>query len=101
MNILDVPATRRALHEDLMEKGYEFKRVSDGGYTTYTHSNGSKITIKPDGEVIPTQRVWNSEKTQKYSERQDYYGNLLPEQMHATEYFVEPFVGPINLRSYS
>ncbi|MDR3490885.1 MAG: hypothetical protein P4M12_02435, partial [Gammaproteobacteria bacterium] len=93
-----LPKTRQALHEDLITKGYEFKGTSKyKGYTTYKNSDGRTITIKDTGEVIPTQRVWNSEKTMKYSERQDYNNNRLPDQSHTTGHFVEPLYGPFQI----
>lgn len=47
------------------------------------------VNIKPTGEVIRTQRVWNSDRTKKYSERQDYFGNRLLDQSHSTGHFVK------------
>lgn len=58
-------------------------------YVTYKGPNAKKVTIKPTGEVIPTQRVWTADKAHMYSERQDYFGNRLSEQLHSTEHFVE------------
>ncbi len=91
-----LPKTRQALHEDLIKKGYEFKGVSNvKGYATYKGPDGKVVTVKPTGEVIPTQRVWNSEGTKKFPQRQDYYGNPLPDQSHSTGHFVEAFIGPL------
>ena len=94
-NLASLPKNRVALDLDITSKGYKYKGISENGYVTYLRNDGSKITIKPDGEVIPTKKVWNSDRTKKYSERQDYYGNRLPDQSHSTGHFVDPFVGPL------
>ncbi|WP_340680133.1 RHS repeat-associated core domain-containing protein [Paraglaciecola sp.] len=92
----NLPGTRSEIHVDLTEKGYKFKGVSqNNGYTTYKGPDGKIVTIKPTGEVIPTQRVWKSDGSGKFPQRQDYNsGNALQNQSHSTGHFVEPAVGP-------
>ncbi|WP_176700225.1 VENN motif pre-toxin domain-containing protein, partial [Gilliamella sp. App2-1] len=85
----DLPKTRERLYEDLKSKGFTSNGQSQGGYETWKGSDGVTVTIKPTGEVIRTQRVWKSDRSGKYSERQDYFGNRLPDQSHSTGHFVE------------
>lgn len=83
------PRTREALHEDLQSKGYRYNGKSPEGYEVYKGSEGRKVTVKPDGEVIPTQRVWASDDSRKFPQRQDYDGNPLPDQKHSTGHYIE------------
>ncbi|WP_176702074.1 VENN motif pre-toxin domain-containing protein, partial [Gilliamella sp. Bim3-2] len=87
--IPDLPKTREKLYEDLKSKGFTSNGQSQGGYETWKGPDGVTVTIKPTGEVIRTQRVWKSDRSGKYSERQDYFGNRLPDQSHSTGHFVE------------
>jgi len=95
-NQTEFPSTRQDLHDDLINKGFEYKGTNHGGYATYKGPDGTNVTVKPSGEVIRTQRVWNADKTSKFPQRQDYNGNALPDQSHLTGHFVEPFIGPIS-----
>jgi len=87
-----LPKTREEIDADLTKKG--FVKSSDNsskeGYVTYNGPDGRVVTIKPTGEVIPIQRIWKSDGSGKYPERQDYNGNRLPDQSHSTGHFVEP-----------
>ena len=83
------PKTRADLDADLKAKGFEYKGKSPGGYETYKGPDGRTVTIKPDGEVIPVQKVWKKDGSGKFPQRQDYDGNPLPDQSHSTGYFVE------------
>ena len=56
---------------------------------TYQHPNGTTVTIKPSGEVIPT-RPAVSLDGKKYSERLNYAFERLLDQSHSTGHFVEP-----------
>ena len=85
----DLPKTREELYEDLRSKGFISNGQSQGGYETWKGPDGVTVTIKPTGEVIRTQRVWKSDRSGKYSERQDYFGNRIPDQSHSTGHFVE------------
>jgi RHS repeat-associated protein len=85
-----LPKTRDALHIDLRNKGFEYKSTSPNGYVTYKGPDGQTVTIKPSGEVIPTQRVPKADGSGKFPQRQDYNGNPLPDQSHSTGHFVEP-----------
>ncbi len=57
---------------------------------TYKGPNGTTVTVKPTGEVIRVQRVWKADGSGKFPQRQDYFGNPLPDQSHSTGHFVEP-----------
>ncbi|WP_202976381.1 DUF6862 domain-containing protein, partial [Candidatus Schmidhempelia bombi] len=85
----NLPKTREKLYEDLKFKGFTSNGQSQGGYETWKGPDSVTVTIKPTGEVIRTQRVWKSDRSGKYSERQDYFGNRLPDQLHSTGHFVE------------
>ena len=89
------PTTRTDLHDELTDKGFELKGVSPGGNATYKGPDGIVVTVKPSGEVIRTQKVWKSDGSKKYPERQDFDGTRLPDQSHQTGHFVEPLEGPI------
>jgi RHS repeat-associated protein len=83
------PATRLDLHIDLRSKGFVFHSTSRGGIATYRHIDGRVVTVKVDGEVIPTSpRVALDGK--KYNQRTDYDFIRLPDQSHKTGHFVEP-----------
>ncbi len=85
-----LPNTRAALHDDLVSKGFTKVGQSKNGYVTYKGPDGRVVTIKPSGEVIPTQRVWNEAGTKKFPQRQYYDGTKIPNQSHSTGHFVEP-----------
>ena len=69
----NIPKTRLDVHNDLLSKGYTCNGTSQGGYVTYVKGD-LRVDIRPDGEVISTQKVkvnpndtsWNA---QKYSQR--------------------------------
>ncbi|MDQ2088229.1 hypothetical protein RBH29_17535, partial [Herbivorax sp. ANBcel31] len=90
------PSTRQALHQDLTSKGYTAGKPSANGYVVYKHPDGSRVNIKPTGEVIPTKKVpidpnntaWNAPK---YNQRVYYDGTPIPDGAHTTDHFVEPF----------
>ena len=90
------PKTRQEIHDDLTSKGYKASPPSEQGYVVYKHPNGSRVNIKPNGEVIPTTRMpvdsantsWNAPK---YNLRTSYDGTPLPYNSHSTGHFVEPF----------
>jgi hypothetical protein len=85
----NLPTTKDELHADLKSKGFTSNGQSQGGYETWKGPEGVTVTIKPSGEVIRTQRVWKADGSGKYSERQDYFGNRLPDQSHSTGHFVK------------
>jgi RHS repeat-associated protein len=85
------PNTREDLDIDLKSKGYTKTSTSSEGYVTYKGQDGRVVTVKPTGEVIPTQRVWKEDGSGKFPQRQDYEGNPLPDQSHSTGHYVEPF----------
>ncbi|WP_082270042.1 polymorphic toxin type 10 domain-containing protein, partial [Leptospira interrogans] len=83
------PTTRKELTDDLSKKGFGNPRASEGGYVTYRGPDGKKVTVKPTGEVITTQKVWAKDGSKKYPERLDYDGNRLSNQSHSTGHFVK------------
>lgn len=88
-----LPSTRAALRKDLENKGFS-KTGSSTKYEVWKKdatgdSGQTVVTIKPTGEVIRTQKVWKQDKSGKYSERQDYYGNRLEDQSHSTGHYVK------------
>ncbi|WP_370580036.1 RHS repeat domain-containing protein [Snodgrassella alvi] len=85
----ELPKTREELRKILEQQGYTSSGLSKGGYETWKGPNGSKVDIKPSGEVIRTQRVWQKDGLKKYSERQDWWGNRLENQSHSTGHFVK------------
>jgi RHS repeat-associated protein len=85
----NIPGTRADLHIDLRSKGFEYRSTSQGGYVTYKHPDGRAVTIKPNGEVIPTKPAVSTEG-KRYNERTDYDFNRLPNQSHTTGHNVGP-----------
>ena len=83
------PKTRAELEADLINKGYINKGTSPNDYTTYKGPDGRTVTVKPDGEVIVTQRVWAADGSRKFPQRQDYNGRPLPDQSHSTGHYVK------------
>ncbi len=83
------PTTRKELTDDLSKKGFGNPSTSEGGYVTYKGPDGKKVTVKPTGEVITTQKVWAKDGSKKYPERLDYDGNRLSNQSHSTGHFVK------------
>jgi|LSQX01.2.fsa_nt_gb hypothetical protein len=89
----NIPKTRLDVHNDLLNKGYTCNGTSQGGYVTYAKGD-LRVDIRPDGEVICTQRVkvnpndtsWNAKK---YSQRQYYDGTPVPNEGHNTYQYVE------------
>lgn len=51
----------------------------DSPCVVYKGPDGRIVNIKPDGEVVPIQKVWNATRTEKLKQRQDREGNPLPE----------------------
>jgi RHS repeat-associated protein len=87
----ELPATRDALHIDLRNKGFRYQGTSAREFhVTYKGPQGAKVTIKPTGEVIRSQKVPKSTGQGKFPQRQDYRGNPLPENCHKTGHYVEP-----------
>lgn len=89
-----LPKTRDELRRDLENQGFQRAGSTSSTYETWKKpAQGEQgqitINIKPTGEVIRTQKVWNADRTRKYGERQDYFGNRLPDQSHSTGHYVE------------
>ena len=51
------PETKEDLYEDLKKQGFSPTSKSPGGYETWTRPDGSKVTIKLNGEVIRSQKI--------------------------------------------
>jgi hypothetical protein len=85
-----MPSTRTGLHQDLLNKGYRCNGTSQGGYVTYMHPNGSRVDIRPNGEVIHTQKSWLPDGSRKVTDRYYYDGTKVPNGGHNTGEFVEP-----------
>lgn len=88
-----LPSTREELRKDLKSKGFEQKGMSESYEVWKKNAEGDEgqitINIKPTGEVIRSQQVWRKDGSRKYAERQDYFGNRLPDQSHSTGHFVK------------
>lgn len=59
--------------------GFVFRHVTQGGYREFRHADGSRIWIRPDGEVI---RLGPKVPGRKYRSRYDARGVLTEE--HST-----------------
>ncbi|HEZ2338011.1 TPA: polymorphic toxin MafB class 3 [Neisseria meningitidis] len=83
------PTTRDELRQALQEQGFRRTGSDAAQYETWKGPDGVKIDIRPNGEVIRTQRVPRTDGVQgKYPQRQDYEGNPLPNNHHSG-YFVK------------
>ncbi|HEZ0870748.1 TPA: polymorphic toxin MafB class 3, partial [Neisseria meningitidis] len=84
------PTTRDELRQALQEQGFRRTGSDAAQYETWKGPDGVKIDIRPNGEVIRTQRVPRTDGVQgKYPQRQDYEGNPLPNNRHHSGYFVK------------
>lgn len=84
------PTTRDELRQALQEQGFRRTGSDTAQYETWKGPDGVKIDIRPNGEVIRTQRVPRTDGVQgKYPQRQDYEGNPLPNNNHNSGYFVK------------
>ncbi|CWN43398.1 MafB family polymorphic toxin [Neisseria meningitidis] len=84
------PTTRNELRQALQEQGFRRTGSDAAQYETWKGPDGVKIDIRPNGEVIRTQRVPRTDGVQgKYPQRQDYEGNPLPNNHHHSGYFVK------------
>lgn len=84
------PTTRDELRQALQEQGFRRTGSDTAQYETWKGPDGVKIDIRPNGEVIRTQRVPRTDGVQgKYPQRQDYEGNPLPNNNHHSGYFVK------------
>ncbi|WP_118804130.1 polymorphic toxin MafB class 3 [Neisseria lactamica] len=84
------PTTRDELRQALQEQGFRRTGSDAAQYETWKGPDGVKIDIRPNGEVIRTQRVPRTDGVQgKYPQRQDYEGNPLPNNHHHSGYFVK------------
>jgi beta-lactam-binding protein with PASTA domain len=46
--------TKTEADEVLEKEGFEYRGKTAGGYEKYYHSDGSRVHIRPDGEVVKT-----------------------------------------------
>ena len=81
------PQTRLAVHNDLIGKGFYSTGTTDRGYVVYRDGKGREVTIKPEGEVIPTVKVPEdpnntSPKAPKRSQRTYYDGTFIPDEIN-------------------
>jgi len=76
----DVPdltgATKTDAEKSITGAGFENKGTSEGGYTTFKHEDGSKVTTKPDGTAVRNAPRTNVQSTtgKKYNPRVDSSG---------------------------
>ncbi|WP_123814622.1 MafB family polymorphic toxin, partial [Neisseria meningitidis] len=84
------PTTRDELRQALQEQGFRRTGSDEAQYETWKGPDGVKIDIRPNGEVIRTQRVPRTDGVQgKYPQRQNYEGNPLPNNRHHSGYFIK------------
>ncbi len=60
---------RSEARQALKDAGFQDRGVSQGGYEKWYHPDGSRVQIRPDGEVVRTTRVWSADGGQKFPQR--------------------------------
>ena len=81
--------SRKEADEVLKNSGFEYKGKTPGGYDKYYHPDGSRVQIRPDGEIVRTApKVQNSDPNKSgYRPRIDSDGELTEE--HNTGEYVK------------
>jgi hypothetical protein len=74
--------TRVEAKEYLEKAGFEYKGSTAGGYDKFYHPDGSKVQIRPDGEVVRTGPKIKSAEGKSYNPRVDQHGQFT--QTHNT-----------------
>ena len=63
--------------KNLEDNGFWYNwKTEYAWYDKFKHSDWSEVQIRPNWEVIRTQRVWTSDGSKKYPQRYDENGNL-------------------------
>jgi RHS repeat-associated protein len=88
-----LPANRQALNQNLTSRGYINKGQTGGGDVEYGHPNGTKVWVRPNGEVITVRREWLPDGSRKIDVRYMWDGTPVPNSGHNTGQFVEPILG--------
>ena len=84
--------SRADLHIQLRDRGFTYHATTKGGYVRYTHSNGSNVYIRPNGQVLRTGPPRTPAGGGKaYNPRVDAFGNRI--QSHNPAEFVTPLQG--------
>lgn len=61
----------------LNDRGFQFTTRTAGGYETFEHPDGSRIHIRPNGEVVRTGPKIRGENGKSYRRRYDPSGNQI------------------------
>ena len=94
-----LPANRQALNDNLTGRGFNCKGQTQGGYVEYAHPDGTKVWVRPDGEVLTIKREWLPDMSRKVNNYYQWDGTLAPPTIegtlsgHNTGEFVEPITG--------
>ena len=51
------------------EQGFKYKKRTKGGYEKFHHPDGSRIYIRPNGEIVRTGKKVISKEGRKYAPR--------------------------------
>ena len=77
---------------ELRNHGFEYHSTTKGGYVQYRHADGSRVWIRPDGEVLRlAPKVAPADGGKWYNPRIDINGN--PIDTHNPGEFVVPLPG--------
>jgi hypothetical protein len=76
-NVTDLTGkSREEAVDELEESGFEHQGETEGGYDKWYHPDGSRIQIRPNGEVVRTgPKTTPEEGGKKYRPRYDQNGN--------------------------
>ena len=85
-----LPSNRQALNDNLTSRGFVNRGQTQGGYVEYAHSDGTRVWVRPNGEVITVRREWLSDGSRKINVRYQWDGTPVPNGGHNTGEFVEP-----------
>lgn len=85
-NLTGLPAITAA--QKIADAGFELRSSTKGGYLRYVHQDGSKLWIKPTGEVVRLGPKITSGGGKKYNPRYDQAGRLT--KSHSTGEVIGP-----------
>ncbi len=89
--------SRADFHITVRKKGYDFHAMTKDGYIQYRNTDGSRIWVRPDGEVIRLgPKVTPTEGGKRYRPRIDTTGNRIG--THNPGEFISPLPVEVGIK---